>query len=319
MIKVIHDFNLDLDHFKIPDKTVKLLNQSGFELIDVQDADLNDFREAEIYFGNRLKTEQLFEFPELKYIQLGCMGFDALDLDLLKSKGIILSNSKNIVEKAISEMVLTAILYFMKGIHLTSFSTILEGRRKMNSFYKKLKPLNRSSAIVFGVGNIGKTIIQLLSANGIKCTGVNTTGYGSIENCKIISLKQSQSSLDNFDFIINALPLNTTTSSLFDKKFFSNLSENSIYINVGRKQTTSSIDLIEWLKDGGSGAYLDVYDDILLEEIKKQTETVQKKILITPHVSGWTCEYWDLLEKIVLNNFNSFLTNQPDLILNRVC
>lgn len=320
MVKVIHDFNLDLDHFKIPNKTAAILNQSGFQLVDVRNADLNDFKETKIYFGNRIKTEHLKEYPSLQFIQLGCMGYDNLDLNILKSNGIILSNGINIVEKAISEMVLTAILYFMKSIHLNDFNSIEHGRKKLNSNYIKLKPLNQCSALVFGTGNVGRKIINLLSWNGIKCTGVNTSGKGNIAQSEIISLKEGESRLSNFDFIINALPLNATTYGLFDKKYFSNFNKNSIYINIGRKQTTNTYDLIKWLRDyDGSGAYLDVYDDSILNQIQEQKKSIRRKILLTPHVSGWTTEYWELLEKLVLNNFYSFLENQPQLILNRIC
>lgn len=320
MVKVIHDFNLDLDHFKIPNKTAAILNQSGFQLVDVRNADHNDFKETKIYFGNRIRTEHLDEYPNLQFIQLGCMGYDNLDLNILRSKGIILSNGKGIVEKAISEMVLTAILYFMKSIHLFDFSSIEHGRKKLNSNYINLKPLNHCSALVFGTGNVGSKIINLLSLNGIKCTGVNTSGNGDLENIEIISLKEGEISLSKFDFIINALPLNETTYGLFDKKFFSNFKKNSIYINIGRKQTTNTFDLIEWLRDSdGFGAYLDVYDDSILNQIQDEKENIQRKILLTPHISGWTAEYWELLERLVLNNFYSFLENQPQLILNRIC
>ena len=65
-----------------------------------------------------------------------------------------------------------------------------------------------------------------------------------------------------FDFIVNALPHNSSTNKLFDYQYFNKFKSNSIYLNVGRKQTTSQKDLVKWLVSSKSrGIYLDVYDD----------------------------------------------------------
>jgi lactate dehydrogenase-like 2-hydroxyacid dehydrogenase len=320
MNRIIHDFNLSLNHFTIPRKTVRALSNLGFELIDVNDSKKSDLDSVEIFFGNRLKTPDLALYPNLRYVHLGCMGYDNLDLNILKLKDIILTNSTGIVEKSISEMVLAAILYFMRGLHLNNLDTISTGRMVLDSHYNELKPIHTCNAIVFGIGNIGKEIVENLSLNGVKCVGVNSTGESSNSFYKVLSLSDASKVVGDFDFIVNALPHNSSTNELFDYQYFNKFKSNSIYLNVGRKQTTSQKDLVKWLVSSKSrGIYLDVYDDSIIKSLKKLDDKIKKKIILTPHNSGWSSDYWTKQEKLFVNNLFLYTNRELEKLLNRIC
>ena len=99
-----------------------------------------------------------------------------------------------------------------------------------------------------GYGRIGKHLSKLLSGLNIKNDKITRS-----DSIKPILLT------NNYHFIINCLPLNTTTLDYFDKNVFNCMDSNSYFLNVGRGETIIEEDLIYAIKNKIiKGAFLDV-------------------------------------------------------------
>ena len=90
-------------------------------------------------------------------------------------------------------------------------------------------------------------------------------------------------------FIINCLPLNDGTKNFFDKKLFS-IFNQSFFINIGRGETVSEIDLIKFLKkDNIIFAALDVFN---------------KKDYISPYRPlNYIIKLWEMIKYLSLHIF----------------
>jgi len=81
---------------------------------------------------------------------------------------------------------------------------------------------------------------------------------------KSINQNQNKSDtklLSKFDYIISVLPHTAENHKLIDKKWFSEMNNESVFMNIGRGSTVNEADLLESLEDEHRGlraAWLDV-------------------------------------------------------------
>ena len=79
-MNILHDFNLGLHHFTIPLILFDEIKRRNFNITNYQVSTKSEKNKCEIFFGNRLRTTDLSQMPKLKYIHLGCVGYNNLDL-----------------------------------------------------------------------------------------------------------------------------------------------------------------------------------------------------------------------------------------------
>jgi predicted ATPase len=53
---ILHDFNLDLDHFKLPENLKKKIQLLGYKVIDINKSSIEERKKCTIFFGNRIKS-----------------------------------------------------------------------------------------------------------------------------------------------------------------------------------------------------------------------------------------------------------------------
>lgn len=312
---IIHDFNLGLKHFTISEEMYQKFKRLNFEIIDISSA--NDYQKlnAEVFFGNRIKTNDLSNFPNLKYIHLGCVGYDKLDFKFLKSREIILTNSSGIVEKSMAEMSLAAILSFNKRLNLIHNEETCS-REFFDKFYHKLKPINQLKILVYGYGLVSKEFIELtknifLEIDVVTRNKDNCSYYG-----KKINLGDELKLIYNYDYIINNLPLNEDSNEYFDYSFFSKMNNQAVYLSVGRKETTVLKDLVMMVKKRIiRGAYLDVFDNKEVFEYELYNDL---NFILTPHISGWSNEYWQKQYNLLFDNLKYFENKRYNKLKNLI-
>ena len=143
------------------------------------------------------------------------------------------------------------------------------------------------SALIFGTGEIGKSIAKMLSKMGVRCTGVSRTGKTSSEFYKNITVKELKNqTLSEYDFVVAALPNTKHTKGLLNRNIFEQL-KGALFINVGRGQTVSEKDILDALRKGNlESVVLDVFESEPLSSTSKLWK--EPNCIITPHVSGVT-------------------------------
>ena len=93
---------------------------------------------------------------------------------------------------------------------------------KSNNYSRPTEILNKK-ILITGLGGIGLEIAKKLSAFGAKIYSVNDTKINKrfiIKNYKLSDIKKI---INNFDIVINALPLTSITKNFFNNKIFNNM------------------------------------------------------------------------------------------------
>lgn len=250
-------------------------------------------------------TQLLSNQTSLRWVQSISAGVDYLPLQEFKTHKILLTNAKGIHKEAISEHVLTTILMRLRGFN----EAIIGQRHKKwthNIFYGKLE---EQKILIVGTGQIGQELAKTLKLLSNQPVGVNTTGH-KVENFeKTDAITKLKTIVDQFDFVINILPLTDETYHLYDADFFNAMKQTATFINVGRGASVDTKALTSALQRRLIAyAALDVFEEEPLPLSSPLWDL--DNILITPHIAGMVPHFQDKFMTIFLQNLASFVTNQ---------
>lgn len=243
----------------------------------------------------------------LRFIMRPGSGLDNVDLEAARSAGVQVISSPEGNRNAVGEHALGMLLSFYNNIP-QSFEGI------KNSFWQR--EINRGHELdgktigIIGYGNTGSAFAHKL--HGFDTNVLVYDKYHS--NIKPPNSRVTNSTYEEIlkyaDVISFHLPLNQETFHYANRQFFSQLGKVPLIINTSRGKIIDQQALLDALNENKiAGACLDVLEN---ENLTNYTDTEQKwlndvlatkKVLITPHIAGWTHEsgtkiYEELLKKL---------------------
>ena len=144
-----------------------------------------------------------------------------------------------------------------------------------------------------GYGNMGKALAKRLLGFGCEVIFYDIKPNLSDGFAKQVSLEELQA---NADILSLHIPLNDKTHYIIDEKFISEMKKNFYFINTSRGKNVKTSALIEGIKSGKvKGACLDVleYEKSSFENLELENDDLQyllnsEKVIVTPHIAGWT-------------------------------
>lgn len=142
------------------------------------------------------------------------------------------------------------------------------------------------TAMILGMGYIGRAIAGILRQHGITVLGVNRSPSPEMKTAcdELLDNTNWRQHLHRADLCFIALPLTRNTSNLFDEAALKALPSHAVLVNVGQGGIVDTNALVRQLKSGHlGGAALDVIDPIP----ETPTDPIWKtpRLLITPKVS----------------------------------
>ncbi|MFD1067823.1 D-2-hydroxyacid dehydrogenase [Oceanobacillus locisalsi] len=157
-----------------------------------------------------------------------------------------------------------------------------------NKVWREVTPalLDAKIAVIYGTGEIGSTVANILTGFGMKVYGISLSGKQKPAFEQVAAASSNNSLMKEADYVINTLPLTDKTADLFDKSFFNQVGHIG-FINVGRGKSVVEDDLIEAIdKEQVRFAVLDV----CREEPLPETHAFWRhpNITVTPHISAVT-------------------------------
>ena len=312
-IYILHDFNLKLQLYNLRKSFKnKIKKNINFEVVFIsidESKKINlNLNKITIFWGNRLNIDLLLKLNNLKWVHFGSSGIDfELKKEILK-RNIKLTRSNTIIAETVVASIIQKIFFLGRGMMPLLWKKYYD-RKDFDKKFNYISDIFNEKTLIFGKGKIAKILKKKLNAINIKTKIVHIKNKDRIlKNKNLIKLIKSSK------FIVNCLPLNDGTKNFFDKKLFS-LFKKSFFINVGRGETVSEIDLIKFLKkDNIIYAALDVFNKQEYISPYRPLNYRSKlwendKILITPHISALSKDYWAKQIKLFLYLLNKFKKN----------
>lgn len=237
--------------------------------------------------------------PNLKVIQLFSAGYDGIDLDLVRKKGITLCNAADVYNIGMAEFVVYAMLMRAKRYH----RSIKNHSIRLLRNYHYLTELYGKTVGIMGCGNIGGQIAKRLSSFDMKVIGydANTSDKPYFE--KIYGINERDAFVPQCDYIVCCIPLMSATEGLLNNDWFKQMKSNVTIVNVARKKVICDKDLLSFLKSHKDAtAVLD-----MLEKIPNPFTNPYRRlsnVLVLPGVTAASCESMDRLHQLIMSNYS---------------
>ncbi len=266
--------------------------------------------EIMVVFG-RAERELIEACTSLKWLFSISAGVEKLPFDLLKKKGVIVTNSRGIHGEQISEQVLGMMLCFSRNLIRCS-------KNQAKKIWEQLLPVEELSGknlCIIGAGAIGREIARKASAFDMNITGIKKQPENLEYFNSVTGIDRLRENLMTADYAVLITPLTDETYHLMGKEEFASMKKSSVFINVSRGDTVDEDALIYALLNGIiAGAGLDVFHT---EPLPPENPLWKmENVIITPHNSGVSPHYMEKCFDLFVKSLAEFREGKipPNLI-----
>ena len=242
----------------------KPLTDSGHELVVYSDGKSDDetlktrIKDAEILVlaNMPLRGDVIKAAEKLKYISVAFTGYDHIDLDACKAKGIKVSNAAGYSTNSVAELTFGLIISLLRNM-IPLEKIVREGGTKQG--YRQLDLKGKTVGVV-GTGDIGGAVAELALAFGCKVIAYNRSEKPELIN-KGIEYKTLDEVLKASDIVTLHVPLTDETKGLINKDKLELMKSSALLINTAIGPIVDNSALAEALHKGTiAGAGLDRVD-----------------------------------------------------------
>lgn len=270
--------------------------------------------DCEAVFVNKvvITEEILSQLPKLRYIGVCATGYNVIDLDACRKRGIVVTNIPSYSTDAVAQHVFALITYFSNHVALHNESVHNGEWISSPDFVYWKKPLIELSGKtlgIFGYGNIGSKVAQIGAAFGMNVIcNTRTKKEGMPE------FVTKEELFSHSDFLTLHAPLTNQTENLINKETLSLMKKSAYLINTARGGFVVEKDLALALKEGVIAGY--AADVIASEPMKKDCPLLNcPNCVLTPHIAWAPLETRSRLMGIALNNFKAWLNGKPENVV----
>ncbi len=242
---------------------------------------------------------------DLKVISNVAVGYNNLDVPYARSKGIILTNTPDVLTDSTANMAITLILAVTRRI-VEGDRLVRRGDWKGFSldFMIGSEIRDRQLGIV-GLGRIGQAVAEKARHFGMRIAYHNPSAR-SVAGYESMSLDQL---LATSDIVSLHVPLSPQTRHLIDRTAFSRMRRSAYLINTSRGSVVDEEALVWALSEGIiKGAGLDVYEN---EPHVHPGLLKLENVVLVPHMASATAETRAAMYDLVARNVVNVLTGKP--------
>lgn len=261
----------------------------------------------------KVPGEIIRQFPDsVKMICEAGTGYNNIDLDAVREKGIMLCNIPAYSSERVAH---TGIMMMMNLASEMQKQIRMLAEGNHDNFHKHLMvkhvELNGKTLGLIGYGNIAKEMSKVAQALGMRVIVSTRTPR---EDCEGVHFTDFDTVLRESDFLSLNCPLNETTRHMIDKAALDKMKPSAYIINTARGALIDEEALIRALQGGViAGAGLDVQEVEPLDE--NSPLFTMDSVIITPHMGWRGLETRRRLIDLLRENIKAFAKGQP---INRV-
>ncbi len=281
--------------------------------------------EVLLVWHDKIDAEYVKDLSKLRGVQRYGVGFDNLDVNYLKSKGITCCNNPDYGVDEVSDTAITFIMAISRGV--LRYDSIA---RKLTDTWQEnilphIKRANQTKVGVIGAGRIGTSVLlkcQYLGFQTMFFDPFKESGHEKVVRAKRVhSLSEL---LVEADIVSIHCPLSPETLGMVNQDFISAMKDGAALVNTARGGILSDLSVLhDSLKSGKlSFAYLDVIpqeppgDNILIQAWRDQPDWLQGRLIINPHTSYFSqSSILDLRRGAASNALRLFNGEKPMNIL----
>ncbi|MGC8533452.1 MAG: NAD(P)-dependent oxidoreductase [Candidatus Parvarchaeum sp.] len=266
-----------------------------------------------VFINSKISREIIAKFTNLRFIFTRSTGFDHIDLNVCKEKGIKVCNVPDYGSQTVAEFTFFLILSLFRKINFSNNSGVK---------FTRGRELYGKTIGIIGAGKIGNNVGRIA-----KSFEMNTIYYNRSKSDYLESLGGRKVELNdlliNSDIVTVHVPLNDGTFHLINKDNIKLMKKDAVLINTARGavlDTDAVIDALDSKIIGGvaldviegeefSGREMEIIRkkenyDVLKTVLERSMLRNFENAILTPHIAYDTEE---ALSRIILSTFDNIL------------
>lgn len=205
---------------------------------------------ADILLTNKaiVGAEEMDAAPNLKLIQVVATGYNNIDLEAARSRGLAVCNVSGYSTEAVAQHVFASLLNLVSNVH--RYAAESEKWADSPIFTRLDYPVGELSGKTLGIvglGTIGSAVARIARAFGMKVVAYGRSG--SSNEGEIPRLAPGEF-FEACDVITLHCPLTPETKHFVRAETLRQMRPNAILINTGRGDLVHEADLVAALRDG---------------------------------------------------------------------
>ena len=268
---------------------------------------------AEVLLTNKtvLDAETINALPSLRYIGVLATGYNIVDTEAARARGVIVTNIPAYSTDSVAQMVFAHLLNICQQVQHHS-EEVRRGRWAANPDFcfwdTPLIELAGKTMGIVGLGNTGMATAKIALAFGMKV--IAKTSKSAAQLPEGITPASLDTLLAESDAISLNCPLTESTKGIINKQTIGKMKPSAILINTGRGPLVNENDLAEALDSGRIAAFC---ADVLSTEPPSPENPLLKarNCYLTPHIAWATLEARQRLMKIAADNIREFIEGKP--------
>ena len=271
-------------------------------------------KDADVILCNKssMSEKNLSGVKNLKYIGLFATGYNNVDLEYTRKKGITVCNAGSYSTEAVAQHVFAFILHYYNTISRYDEFVKNKGWINTNKFspFMEMKELFGKTIGIIGYGSIGQKVAVIANAFGMNVLAYSRSALKEKIQSDEVTYATVDEILEKSDIVTIHCPLNKDSEKMCNKEFFTKMKKDSLFINTSRGGVANQEDLM-WALNNNVIQYaaLDVIEKEPMPEDCKLIET--KNLVITPHAAWAPLETRERLIKIVSKNLQKWVAGTP--------
>ncbi len=276
-------------------------------------------RNADIIVSNKavLDRDLIHRLDKLKFITVLATGYNVIDIDAARERGIPVSNVPVYGTDSVAQYVFAALLSMIHKIaeHDQSVRAGEWTRCEDFSYWRTtIFELAGKTMGIVGLGRIGRATARLARAFGMRVVAFSRTRFKEIDGAEIQWL-DIDSLFSESDVVSLHVPQTPETTGFVDRALLANMKPSAILINTARGGLVNEQDLADALNSGQiAGACIDV---VSAEPIAANNPLLSaRNCQITPHNAWAAIEARQRLMQATADNIKAFIDGNPINIVN---
>lgn len=249
--------------------------------------------------------------PQLKVVANYAVGFDNIDLDACRARGIVVTNTPDVLTNATAELALALALAASR--HLVQSDSLVRSGKWHGWAPDQFLGLELSDSTIgtVGLGKIGTRFAELARGFTSNLIYTNRSEKPGEEDRLGLKKRTLDELLSEADLVSLHVPLCEETYRIIDAEALAKMKPGAVLVNTGRGELVDTDALIDALQSGGlRAAGLDVYEDEpnVPDRLKKL-----KNVVLASHIASATEKARNEMAQLVARNVVAVIKGEEAL------
>jgi len=238
--------------------------------------------------------------PDLKWLQIHPAGAELPIYRELRGRGVKVTTASGATAITVAHSALGGLIAINRRFPL------LADAQRRHAWEPRLglnapRDCKGQTAVVVGLGPIGRNLAPLLKMLGMRVIGVRREA-SPVEPCdRTITYGELASVLPETDVMVLCCPASPTTEGIANRAAFHAMPKGSLLVNVSRGVVAVEVEVIEALRSGQlAGAYLDVFEREPLDPASPLWD--MPNVIVSPHTASHSLGQNEAIFDIFLDN-----------------